>query len=315
MEPLPGEPVAATAKEAAQDTIKMTSRGTLPMVSMLHVPRGQVEMDRERRDRQQALKHLRNDNYFGPIVQTLGLPRQEVPLVYANVDHISEVLSSFVLEDGQLYRFIQGEVKMCIPRALVPNYLYQSHDTPGAAHGGITATAKRLARHYYWPTLLADVKRYVLQCELCQTYKDPTRRTRQYLGELPMPLRPWHRVHMDVWSPGGESIDGKRYVIGFIDAYTKFVVLVPIPDHTAETISRVVMENIVAVHGPPEILVSDGAPEFVGTVQTELYKGIGSNPQSYFAIPPPGEWTNREGIPDHQAYAGHSSTRSPGQLG
>ena len=83
--------------------------------------------------------------------------------------------------------------------------------------------------------------------------------------------------HMDVWSPGGESQDGNKYVVGnvIIDAYTKFAVLVPTSDHTAETISQVVMKNLVAVHGPPEVLVSDGAPEFVGTIQTELYKGLG----------------------------------------
>ena len=221
------------------------------------------------------MQYLRQDNYFGPVVQTLESPRQEVPKVYTKIEHFQEVVPNFVLENGHLYRYIQGDVKLCIPQALVLNYLYQNHNTPGAAHGGITATSKRIARHYYWPTLLADVKRYVSRCELCQVYKDPSRQTRQPLGDLPMPQRPWHRVHMDVWSPGGESQDGNRYVVGFIDAYTKFAVLVPTSDHTAETISQVVMKNLVAVHGPPEVLVSDGAPEFVGTIQTELYKGLG----------------------------------------
>ena len=80
---------------------------------------------------------------------------------------------------------------------------------------------------------------------------------------------------MDVWAPGGTSKEGHRYVLAFVDAYTKFVVAAAAPDHTAETISRIFMERLVAVHGPPEVLVSDGAPEFVGNIQSELYKGLG----------------------------------------
>ena len=265
---------AAPCKGITRDVASLTIQAR-PLITTLQTPRGQVSMDRERRDRQHMMQYLRQDNYFGPVVQTLESPRQEVPKVYTKIEHFQEVVPNFVLENGHLYRYIQGDVKLCIPQALVLNYLYQNHNTPGAAHGGITATSKRIARHYYWPTLLADVKRYVSRCELCQVYKDPSRQTRQPLGDLPMPQRPWHRVHMDVWSPGGESQDGNRYVVGFIDAYTKFAVLVPTSDHTAETISQVVMKNLVAVHGPPEVLVSDGAPEFVGTIQTELYKGLG----------------------------------------
>ena len=84
---------------------------------------------------------------------------------------------------------------------------------------------------------------------------------------------------MDVWSPGGASKvtshTGNKHVLGVVDAFSKFVVLIPIPNETAATLADAIVEHVLLPLGAPQEIVSDGAPSFRAALQQELYAIFG----------------------------------------
>ena len=87
-------------------------------------------------------------------------------------------------------------------RLLIPEYtdlraklLEAHHDTPYTRLIGINRTESLMSRRYWWPHMRADVISYVMQCAVCQRNKPSSQRPAGLLQPLPIPERPWNRVH------------------------------------------------------------------------------------------------------------------------
>ncbi len=68
------------------------------------------------------------------------------------------------------------------------------------------------------------------------------------------------------------TFDGNRYVVAFIDYLTKWVEAFAVPDQSAETIARLLVENVVCHHGAPEELLSDRGANFLSELVQEVCK-------------------------------------------
>jgi hypothetical protein len=95
--------------------------------------------------------------------------------------------------------FLLREGKAVVPDAfgLRAHILKELHDSPYAGHQGVKKTLALVRRHYWWPTMLADIERYVLTCHLCQKNKARNTLPAGLLQPLQLPLNPWHTVTMD----------------------------------------------------------------------------------------------------------------------
>lgn len=71
------------------------------------------------------------------------------------------------------------------------------------------------------------------------------------------------------------TLDGNRYVVVFLDYLTKWAEAFAVSDQTAETIARLLIENIVCRHGVPEELLSDRGPNFLSELVREVCKLLG----------------------------------------
>ena len=47
-----------------------------------------------------------------------------------------------------------------------------------------------------------------------------------------------------------------------MDHLTRFILLTPIPNKSADTVAKAIIDDIVGIFGPPEILHPDQGPEF-----------------------------------------------------
>jgi len=164
---------------------------------------------------------------------------------------------------------------LCVPRTMVDQIFHDAHATPTMAHRGMGKTTETILREFWWPTYSIDIRRMCRECIICSRHKHPPHLSRQHMGDRSPPTTVFERVHMDVWSPGGDSNSGMRYVIAFIDAFSKYLIAVPTQDHTAETVARVFLNHVVLIHGMPKELVSDGAPEFHGRIFNQLTAAFG----------------------------------------
>ena len=78
------------------------------------------------------------------------------------------------------------------------------------------------------------------------------------------PTRPWARLHIDH--------AGKQFVV-LVDAYSKWLEVVPVPSLTSETTIRT-LRGIFATHGLPELIVSDNGSLFTSG---EFYEFVQRN--------------------------------------
>ena len=195
---------------------------------------------------------------------------------------------SYYLElDGSLFRsYLPGHLRkrgtfryqLVVPQALVHVVLHACHDH--AVSGGHLAlqTDDEIRGRFWWPTLHHDVKTWCIDCQACQRRKTPRNRAKLPMGHLPVD-RPFQRVSIDLVeyktasrSPTGLSC---TWVLTVIDHLTRFAVLIPLPNQQELTVAKALVERVFGIFGPPEILLSDGGPEFENKVVHQLQEVFG----------------------------------------
>lgn len=91
----------------------------------------------------------------------------------------------------------------------------------------------------------------------------------------PIPVGgPFHRVGVDVLQLP-LTRGGNRYVVVFADYLTKWVEAFAVPDQTADTIARLLVEKVVCVHGVPEQLLSDRGANFLSDLVASVCRLLG----------------------------------------
>ena len=86
---------------------------------------------------------------------------------------------------------------------------------------------------------------------------------------------PWDMLSVDVMGPFISSKKGKLYILSIIDCFSKYLILVPLRDHTAPTVSRALYERVVGYFGYPRKILSDRGTEFTGRIWVELMNLLG----------------------------------------
>ena len=69
---------------------------------------------------------------------------------------------------------------------------------------------------------------------------------------------------------------GERYILSIINCFSRYLILVPLRDHTATTVSRALYERVVGYFGCPWKILLDRGAEFTGRIWTELMELLGT---------------------------------------
>ncbi len=179
-----------------------------------------------------------------------------------------------ILED-KVYRVVQFPHKIVyqvyIPKTLRSQILQSLYEDPLAGHLGRFKTFKRLQVLVYWPNLNQDVKEFVQNCHICQRYKPECRR-------LPGPLqqtivqRPWEMLGVDLMGPFPRSSSGNVFLLVFVDYYSRWVELFSLRKATSETVSQILIREVLTRWGVPDYILSDRGSQFTSSVFQELCK-------------------------------------------
>ena len=85
---------------------------------------------------------------------------------------------------------------------------------------------------------------------------------------------PWDTLSVDIVGP--LPADRRHeFIIVFVDCYSRFTILVPASNHTADTVSDALLRHVVPYFGTPRRLLSDRGREFVGDVWGKLTSSLG----------------------------------------
>ena len=72
------------------------------------------------------------------------------------------------------------------------------------------------------------------------------------------------------------SMDGNKYAVVIMDYFTKWPEVFTVSDQTAETIARLLVEQVISRPGVPEQLLSDRGKKFLSSLVQEVCKLTGT---------------------------------------
>ena len=107
------------------------------------------------------------------------------------------------------------------------------------------------------------------QCQLGSDYghRQKTTGTIQSQG-------PWDTLSIDIVGPLPPD-HRQEFLIVFVDCYSKYTILIPSSNHTANTVSKDLMRHVIPYFGTPRRLLSDCGREFISDVWTKLLRSLG----------------------------------------
>ena len=133
--------------------------------------------------------------------------------------------------------------------------LKEFHDDLG--HIGIGKMTELLLRNYNWKNIRADINNYVNGCYSCAQRKVACKKSQPMIHITAS--KPLEKVMIDITGPLSASKNGYRFILGIVDVFSRFLMLIPVRSTSSQTIINILTSRWIPLFGVPEILVSDGA--------------------------------------------------------
>ena len=189
---------------------------------------------------------------------------------------------SVVTAQNILFQRRQGTAKKArylihAPEQMKEEIMAHGHDGRMAgAHCGKDRTVGRIRTLFTWDEMVQEVYDYVLSCDLCQSKdKAPDNKTGK-LREMPVERKFNDRVHMDTFGDIPVDQEGNKYILVFVDAFTRYAKFVAVPNKEAKTVAKAFFKEWACMYGPPLVAVSDNGTEFVNSVMEGVMKMLGT---------------------------------------
>ena len=148
-----------------------------------------------------------------------------------------------VVDDLLIY-----DERIVIPRALRLDILQRLHQ----GHLGITKCRARARESVWWPGLSKSLEEMISSCSTCAIHRPEVH---EPLMSSSFPSRPWERLGMDLFEHKGKSF------LIVVDYYSRWIEVKQLQGQsTTAVISS--LKEIFAVHGIPDLVVSDNGPQF-----------------------------------------------------
>ena len=185
----------------------------------------------------------------------------------------------YISQDGLLYHLDRSQKRsardsfsqLVVPQSMKYEILSNVHNHVAGAHFGVHKTFQKLKQRYWWPSMFKDVEHWCKSCVDCAMKKSPRNTKRAPL--LPLPVEgAFDRVAVDVLGPFKPSSRQNRYIVVFSDYLTRWCEAFPVPSVEAFVIARLLVDEIIARHGAPRVLLSDRGTNFLSRLVAEVCK-------------------------------------------
>jgi hypothetical protein len=190
---------------------------------------------------------------------------------------------ALVMQDGLLcrkfFRF-DGSVQylqIIMPTSMRLAFLKALHENSlnvASTHLGIRKTEAHVMQRAYWMGWRKDVETYCRRCAVCQAVQHG-KAPRHGLMQRYEAIGPGDRIHVDLTGPHPVSRQGSVYVLTAIDAFSRFLVAVPLRDKSAVTVATALAQHVFLPFGSCRSMVSDQGTDFCNDVLQELTRVLG----------------------------------------
>ena len=107
------------------------------------------------------------------------------------------------------------------------------------------------------------------QCDICQSTKPSTKKSKAPLGGMTAEA-PLDRLCTDILGPLPTTPRGNKFVLVVTDSFTKWTEVFAVPDETAETCVRVILNEVICRFGCPLAIHSDQGRNYESNIFKEL---------------------------------------------
>ena len=148
-------------------------------------------------------------------------------------------------------------------------------------HSGVRATLSKMKKSgYSWPGMAKEVAKFIKTCPICQRGNDNPRTSHGLRFSLDKP-GPNQLVAMDTIGPLETDKFGYSYIVVFVDAMSRYTVLMPLVGKDTVEYARKLLEY-VCNYGKPESLRSDQGGQFHSDLIKEF--ALLMNSSQHFSI-------------------------------
>lgn len=212
-----------------------------------------------------------------PDIDVLGNLRA----AYATDVFLEEAATAEYVQHRDLFYTDSSRKQLVVACPTVRKHLLQlHHDVPYVGHRGRDATIELLQRHYFWPTLAADVAEYVRTCITCTQNRPLTSRPHGHLQPLPTPARRFETLAMDFLFHLPRTSRGNTGVLTVTDKLSRAVKLIPLQASvTAQQTAALFRKHVFSAGWGLQLrIVSDRDTRFLSNFWTDLMQLLGIRP-------------------------------------
>lgn len=164
--------------------------------------------------------------------------------------------------------------KVVLPSTLIPMVFSFFHSSPMGGHLGIMKTIAKIRTHFIWKGMDREIAGRVRSCNLCSLSK-PAQNSQLGLLASEVADRPMDKCFIDYVGPFPRSKHGNSMLLVCVDAFSKFVWLLPLRRATAHSTIQVLKTSIFQHFGFPRIIVSDNGSQFTSNIFKRMCFGHG----------------------------------------
>ena len=198
------------------------------------------------------------------------------------------IKSPTVLNQPSTPDFVHATIRICLPFRMFKTVFNTLHEH---SHTGIKITYSTFAQYYYIPFVEKWLSIFIHDCIECQRNKHfkikiQTAPTQSFSEHDPSFN---YRISMDTKGPINPPSHNKSYIHVIIDAFSHFVVTVPIKSNNAKTAIKTFLHHWIIKFGPSIYLVTDRGSKYVNKEMAHLCTLMGTRHSPRTSYSP---WTN-----------------------
>ena len=200
------------------------------------------------------------------------------------IEEQQEGVPNFSSQQGALK--FKGRVALPKSSSLIPTIMHTYHDSVFGGHSGFLRTYKRITRELYWECIKKDIKKYCVECLICQRNKSLALSPAGWLMPLEIPNAIWSDISMDFIEDLPKSA-GWEVIFVVVDRLSKYAHLLALKHpYSARRVAEVFVKKVVRLHGYPRSIVCYRDKIFLSHFRTEMFKLTGTKLHKILAYHP-----------------------------
>lgn len=212
------------------------------------------------------ITNKRNNSYM------LAIATSDLIFKYIDIQKFKQI-GNDILRNTTILLF--EKPRLLTSQEQVNNVLNKFHNSPTGGHLGINRLYRKVKSMYTWQNMKETISNYVKSCVECKLNKNfPSIKSKLVITSTP--VKPFDVLSIDTVGPFSLTENGNRYAVTMQCDFTKFVIIVPIPDKSSYTIAKAVVQHCILNFGPMKSIKTDQGTEYKG-VFDEICKLLNIN--------------------------------------